>query len=190
MTHSWAAEIVATGIVRADLEGASATLTALDAEMLRHSDCTLIAFYGHGLEDSLLGQPVTMSNPTPIVGVSNSSVFPSQLAGRKLYAVACLAGSKLGPALRSINCEFIGYSEALVIPRLFENECKSIVNEGIVKWASGTSAQAVYEKLRELWLAMAKSCGQKGSKRHINLSHRSMAGAFAYYNREAVCCYI
>jgi hypothetical protein len=185
MTHSWADDIVQRGLVVADLGEDLATIEKLSIALQQH-DCRLIAFYGHGLEDSLLGQPNGMAGDSAIISVLSISRFPKELAGRKLYAVACLAGSRLGPALRSVDCEFIGYSEALAVPTLFENDCKAIINEGLLQWIRGSSTEAVCERLRDLWEGMALSFRQTGSKRHINLTVRSEAAAWAWFNRAAV----
>ena len=152
ITNRWAQTVVLENPPAADLTGKLATEEHLRAAIKAHSEAQAIVFYGHGELDNLTAQTERIEPAAAVIHAVEGGVLPRELHGYKLYAVACYAGTKLGPALAKAGCKFIGYMREFWIPRGFEFETGNIVNEGCVAWLIEKQSQAqVIELLNKRW---------------------------------------
>jgi hypothetical protein len=153
--NAWA-KTVRVGLFTAhDLDGFSATEKNLRQCLQNSPDAELIAFYGHGSQESLVVRN-SAKVETPIIHASGPGILPRELNSRNVYAVACLAGVNLGPALASANCRFVGYLGNFMMVPHFEREFGSVVNRGLLAWANdGKTGAQVRKQLRRDWLRLS-----------------------------------
>lgn len=187
LTNSWALEVISKISVTHHLHGEEVNAGRL-REKLQGLDTAIIAFYGHGSDAELLAHQLTPGQRAVLVGVSGNCILPSELALHKIYAVACSAGAKLGPALKVAGCEFIGYSEAFLIAPAFEDKFKSIVNNALIDWTRGATTSEVCNALRRAWQNLADDLKISRPKEPIRLSFRAVAAGFALMNAESLAC--
>ena len=186
--NAWA-KTVRVGIFTAhDLDGFSATEKKLRECLQNSPDAELIAFYGHGSQESLIVRN-SAKVEMPLIHVSGPGVLPNELHKRNLYAVACLAGAKLGPALASANCRFVGYLKNFMVVPHFEREFGTVVNRGLLAWANeGKTGAQVRKQLRRDWLKLSDDLvdfdfhGNAQQERY-----RFIAVTSALYNGLCVC---
>src|ERR1700733_9203415 len=83
----WAQKSINVTSEKHDLAGSSAKETNLRKSLLEHRNAQLIAFYGHGGSNCLIGYDPAGSG-IPIVHVTGPGLLPNELKGRKLFATA------------------------------------------------------------------------------------------------------
>jgi hypothetical protein len=141
--------------IEEDLEGPSASEEELRRTLRTHATVSLIAYYGHGEPDLLLGKFGSEST-SPLIHVRAPGVVPDELRERKLYAVACKSAADLGPALAAAGCAFVGYLGGFSFPLEFEKEFGNVVNDSLESWAREEKSSAeIGNELREAWFALA-----------------------------------
>jgi hypothetical protein len=187
ITNGWGETVVWENPPVADLTGTLATEMQLWAAMKAHPEAQSIVFYGHGELDNLTAQTERIEPAAAVIHAVEGGVLPVQLHGYKLYAVACYAGTKLGPALAKAGCKFIGYMREFWIPRGFEFKTGKVVNEGCVAWLIENQSQAqVIQLLNKRWddLIDDLTFGKLAeSPEAFN------AAALFLNNKNALCCY-
>jgi hypothetical protein len=188
-TSKWALEI-STALALADhLHGEAVTAQRLRQVLQGLDGTVIVAFYGHGTHAELLGQHLeSTGNRAVLVGIEGNCVLPQELTGHKIYAVACLAGSRLGPALKVEACEFIGYSDEFVFSPAFEDRFKAIVNDALIEWARGTSANVVCNRVRQAWHTLASELTSKRPREPLHLSIKAVAAGYALMNADCLTC--
>ncbi len=112
---------------RHDLDGYSATEENLRTCLEISPNAELVVFYGHGKADCLVAQ-TSSGQELPVVRTISPGVTPEEVVGRKVYAVACHAGTALGPSLALKACEFVGYDEGFSLVKYFERDFGEVVN--------------------------------------------------------------
>lgn len=106
ITRSWGEAVL--NLARAadpnsfPLDEHEAVRDRFESALTENPSISLVVFYGHGLDDGLLGH-----DRRPLLDRHNAAL----MAGKTLVAVACLSGTELGPALMQAGCQaFIGYT--------------------------------------------------------------------------------
>jgi hypothetical protein len=187
--NTWAKRATLKCSVAADLNGFNATEGNLRARLNTHPDAGLVAFYGHGTPESLVVQGKSKRD-IPLIQVSSPGVSPEELDGRHLYAVACNAGARLGPALAGAGCHFVGYNKKFYVVQQFEEEFGNIVNDSLVSWAvEGKTRSQIRKQLRREWLRLADNLEGKILQDPNKQMYFFIAAAFASRNAGGVCSY-
>ncbi len=186
ITSAWASDIHKDVPVYHRLEGEQITPDQLRSILADLNGPALIAFYGHGTEEELLAHQ-SENTSRPLIGIAGVCVLPAELSSHRIYAVACLAGSKLGPALQGASCEFIGYKDDFAIATAFEDRFKSIVNQALIDWANGQSVKEVWSGLSKAWKDLAETMRSTRTREQpVHMSFRTLAAAFALFNRKSL----
>lgn len=176
--------------IREELTGESATLETLRLALIRHRDCKFIVFFGHGTPDRLLAHNHDIYSEDAVIQRRASEVHPPEIAGRNVYAFACLAGRDLGPALISIGSSFIGYNEEIwsvpLVPE-FDEDVRRIVYKGLDMWVGGETRESVVDYLRSAYASLCRSYSYGGPKSKIRVDARNLASAAARVFRDSVC---
>jgi hypothetical protein len=185
ITSTWASDLISVVPAHAQLHGEKANSANLREVLENATSAALIAFYGHGTETKLLGhQQVASSEDAALIGLAGETLLPPALSRHRIYAVACWAGSELGPALRDAGAEFIGYQYAFHLAPGFHHRFKEIVNGGAAAWVNGMDGQQVWQQLYNDWDAFVVK------KRHRNaavyMSEDTFAAVFAQWNRDSL----
>lgn len=186
--NSWAAS--AKGSISLDLSddlnGELATETNLRTSLQVNPPVEMVAFYGHGDVDHLIGHGRGPSGLRPVVHKGGPGVLPNELPGRNLYAVACWSGAELGPALATAGCRFVGYCENFSYVEGFE-DFKNVVNRGLIEWATKEKTNAeIHAQVKDDWAALRRRfsiADRKGEKNAF------MAALCALWNHECVCTF-
>jgi len=187
--NAWAKKAMVAGFIAMDLDGLAVTDDNLRACLNRLPDAELVAFYGHGTQDSLVVQGKTKSE-IPLIQVSGPGVSPKELAGRNVYAVACNAGARLGPELAAAGCHFVGYKKKFYVVPQFEEEFGNVVNRSLISWAAkGKTRGEIRKQLRREWLQLSESLEDKNLRDVTKERYRFIAVAFATVNGGRVCSY-
>jgi hypothetical protein len=187
--NAWAKRAKPTCSIAMDLDGFAVTEGNLRACLNTQPDAELVAFYGHGTQESLVVQGKTKSD-IPLIQVSGPGVSPKELAGRNLYAVACNAGARLGPALAAAGCHFVGYKRKFFVVPQFEEEFGNVVNRSLISWAvEGKTRSEIRKQLRREWLQLADSLEDKNLPDPNKQRYLFIAAAFASRNGGGVVSY-
>jgi hypothetical protein len=176
---AWAARANASISANDDWTGSKATAANLRHSLRKNPAYELIAFYGHGEYDHLVGHSASR-----LIHVGGAGgVEPAELTGRNLYAVACRAGAVLGPALKAKNCHFVGYKEDLCWVPDFEEDFGTVVNKGLIAWATQEkTSEQIESQLKEDWALLRKEA-MHGAKRSF------LVAVAANWNKDYVCSY-
>jgi hypothetical protein len=170
-----------------DLSGEFAIEAKLRSSLENNRTTDLLAFYGHGMPRFLVAHPQVTASSEPLINADHPGIQPAELAGRKLYAVACHAGAELGPLLANSGCTFIGYHTQFAYAKGFEDDFERIVNHGLAKWATNAkTCSEILNQLQEDWRALKKdhSVGSRKSAKDAFL-----AALAAHWNEAGVCCF-
>lgn len=187
--NAWAQKAMPQCTVAMDLNGPSVTEENLRACLKNFPDTKLVAFYGHGTQESLVNQGED-SGEVPVIHTQRPGVTATELKGRSVYAVACNAGAKLGPALAAAGADFVGYKRKFYVIGRFEEEYGRVVNGGLVSWAtSGKARGEIRKQLRSEWLELSDSLESKEISDPAKQRFRYIAVAFATLNGSRVCAY-
>jgi hypothetical protein len=188
--NAWAKSARISVFTARDLDGFQATEANLRQSLADTPDAELVAFYGHGSPESLVAKN-SANIEISLVCIAGSGVTPKELAGRNLYAVACRAGEKLGPAIAKANCRFVGYRKDFYIVPNFEREFGSVVNRSLVAWAvERRTHRQIRQQLRRDWLQLSQELedddfqGDPAKQRY-----RALAVAYALLNGYRVVAY-
>ena len=179
--NKWGASVMASVPKSDDLTGSLATEVNLRRSLQKNPPAELIAFYGHGEADHLVGHLSGASSTSAVVHASGPGVLPTELSGRNLYAVACHAGTRLGPALKAAGCRFVGYSSDFVYAGGFEDDFEKVVNNGLIAWATrGKTSTRIKRQLKEDWDRLRKDAS-RGARSNF------LVALAANWNRDYVC---
>jgi hypothetical protein len=182
---AWAEKVKSQVACEDDLEGPTATEGNLRSSLQGHPDAPLVAFYGHGLSDSLLTMD-TSGTEVALVHTTNPGVLPQEFSGRNLYAVACNSAVELGPALFDAGCPFVGYEKEFLLPAGFENAFGDIVNSSLISWAASKKTSTdIAQQLATDWRKLSDDLSSGAGNRN-NLWVGAMA---ALWNGDKVRAY-
>jgi hypothetical protein len=185
--NGWAARAIETISITDDLTGELAVEPNLRISLRSNLSTEVIAFYGHGKFAYLLGHSSGASSVKPIVNVRKPGVRPSELRKRCLYAVACHAGARLGPALAAEGCHFVGYNRKFSYVSGFEEDFENVANRGLIALATqGKTNTQVLTQLKVEW-AEIRDDASTGSKK--NLKNAFLAALAAKWNHDCACSY-
>lgn len=182
----WASKAIGELSPSDDLSGELAIEAKLRS-ILESNRADLLAFYGHGMPRFLIAHPQVASSSEPLINADRPGIQPIELAGRKLYAVACHAGAELGPLLADAGCTFIGYDMQFSYTPGFEEDFERTVNHGLVKWATNTkTCSEILDQLKGEWRALKKdfSIGSRKTAKNAFLAALS-----AQWNEACICCF-
>jgi hypothetical protein len=183
--NSWGANASFSIDTERDLDGFVATKDNLRRSVEECPNARLLAFYGHGLADSLVVKD-SQGIESALIHMIGPGVLPKELGGRHLYAVACHSGSQLGPALAKVGCSFVGYKKAFNIAPGFETEFEDVVNRSLVTWATETiTSREIRAQLRHDWLGLSDSLTELPGA----ASNQWVAALSAFWNGHRVCAY-
>jgi hypothetical protein len=188
--NAWA-RIAKVGVYTAyDLDGYSVTEENLRSCLQKFPAAELIVFYGHGEPDCLLVKSIEGVG-TALVHTVGPGVLPVELRARHVYAVACHAGSKLGPALASASCHFVGYKGGLSVVKYFEDYFGKVVNAGLVSWANEPkTCNEIRDQVRNEWLQLSDALVlEKFFENSQRRRYKFLAVKEALKNGERVCAY-
>lgn len=183
----WAEKAIAYLPISDNLSGEFAVETRLRLSLANNENTELISFYGHGKPDFLIGNSKETSSLKPVISTTEPGVVPSELTGRKLYAVACHAGAVLGPSLATAGCAFVGYNMQFSYTRGLEEDFEKVVNKGLIDWATkNKTCTEILDQLRSEWGALRTDLSI-GSRKTVK--NAFMAALSAHWNHGCVCCW-
>jgi hypothetical protein len=187
MTYEMAASAKSRLSLSADLGKQLATTVDLQQALQEDGSVTVLAFYGHGGPDRLLGHPWCYVIDRSVVSSSGPRLIPPETEKLQIYAVACRAGGQLGPRVASCGGRFVGYSDDFVVTYGFEKDFGIVINDILITlvkdWGTPQQCQdLILSKWNELIDDF--SLGPKSS-----LSNAWLAARDAVENREGASCF-
>ncbi len=141
-----------------------------------------IVFFGHGENDKWIALPELLSRQAkPLVSAQDVSI----LQGRKVYAGCCWSVNDLGDAYANkfSNGEYIGYNKPFRFEVLNEGYFRDIVNQSVIAFVKGETAQNVVNNLSQEW-ANLRDAFHRGFLK--NRSNAFLASGMADHNRKYI----